>query len=103
MVSTSLFICLVSALTLVCAKPAPRDLVVLNHLQNVPQGYVKNDATPPTTNLNLRVALVSNNMAGRKKALFDVSTLSSSLYGQYLTKAQVEIRSEEHTSELQSQ
>ena len=91
MISTSLFICLVSALTLVCAKPAPRDLVVLDHLQSVPQGFVKNGAAPPTTNLNLRIALVSNNMAGLEKALFDVSTPSSSLYGQHLTKAEVGI------------
>jgi len=88
MVATSLLICLVSVLKLACA--APRNLVVLERRQSVPEGFVKNAAAPPTTNLDLRIALVSKDMAGLEKALFDVSTPSSNLYGKHLTKTEVE-------------
>ena len=89
MVSTSVFISLISVLTLACAKPAPRNLVVLDSLKSVPSGFVKNGAAPAATTLNLRIALVPNNMPGLEKALYDVSTPSSALYGQHLTKAEV--------------
>jgi tripeptidyl-peptidase I len=91
MVAISVFISLVSVLTLACAKPAPRDLVVLERRESVPQGFVGNGAAPSTTTLNLRIALVSSNIAGLEKALYDVSTPSSDLYGQHLTKEEVKI------------
>lgn len=90
MVAASVFIYLVSVLTLAYAKPAPRNLVVVHERhETVPEGFVKNGAPPPTTNLNLRIALVSSDMAGLEKALYDVSTPSSALYGQHLTKEEV--------------
>ena len=76
---------LASVLTLACAKPTP-----LDRRESVPEGFVENGPASAATILDLRIALVSNNMAGLEKALFDVSTPSSSLYGQHLTKAQVE-------------
>ena len=89
MVATFLFMSLVSLLTFACANPALRDLVVLERRENAPDGFVKNGAAPAATTLNLRIALVSNDMAGLEKALYDVSTPSSALYGQYLTKEEV--------------
>ncbi|THU80130.1 family S53 protease [Dendrothele bispora CBS 962.96] len=41
------------------------------------------------TNLNLRIALTQQDMTGLEKALFDVSTPSSALYGQHLSLDQV--------------
>ena len=90
MVATSIFTCLVSALTLAYAKPTPRNSGVLEGRENVPKGFVKTGAAPAATTLNLRIALVPNNMPGLEKALYDVSTPSSALYGQHLTKAEVE-------------
>ncbi|KAF8531378.1 subtilisin-like protein [Gautieria morchelliformis] len=87
---TSLLLSLVSVLALACAKPTPHNLVVHERREAVPEGFVSNGAAPPTTNLDLRIALVSNNLAGLEAALYDVSTPSSSLYGQHLSKEEVE-------------
>ncbi|KAF8488528.1 family S53 protease [Gautieria morchelliformis] len=90
MVATSLFLSLVSALTLACAKPTAHNLRVHERRESVPEGFVSHGAAPAATTLDLRIALVSNNMPGLEKALFDVSTPSSSLYGQHLSKEEVE-------------
>jgi len=90
MVATSLLLSLASAVTLACAKPAPHPLVVHERREAVPKGFVSNGAASGSTPLTLRIALVSNDMAGLEKALYDVSTPSSDLYGQHLSKEEVE-------------
>ena len=89
MVASSLFLSLVSIACLACAQPTPRNLVVHERRESIPQGFVLNSAAPADEVLNLRMALVSNNMAGLEKALYDVSTPSSDLYGQHLSKEEV--------------
>jgi tripeptidyl-peptidase I len=89
MVASSLFFSLLSVVLLACAKPTPHNLVVHERRESIPQGFVHNSAAPQDEILNLRVALVSNNMPGLEKSLFDVSTPSSTLYGQHLSKEEV--------------
>lgn len=82
-------ICLLSVLsfvTLVCATPAYRDFVLHERRDTIPKGFVQNGAAPKTSILNLRIALTSKDLPGLEKALYDVSTPSSALYGQHLTK-----------------
>jgi tripeptidyl-peptidase-1 len=91
MVATGLL--LASLVTLVCANPVARNLVVHERRDSAPQGFVHNGPAAESTSLNLRIALVSNDMASLEKALFDVSTPSSALYGQHLSKEEVRPRS----------
>ncbi|GJJ09773.1 hypothetical protein Clacol_003997 [Clathrus columnatus] len=73
------------------AKPTPRStLVVHERRDNVPKGFVMNGPAPDSTTLTLRMALASNNLPGLETALFDVSTPGNKLYGQHLTKEEVE-------------
>jgi tripeptidyl-peptidase I len=88
-VASSLFLSLVSVVSLACAKPTPVNLVVHERRDSIPQGFVRNSAAPQGEMLNLRMALVSNNIPGLEKALFDVSTPSSDMYGQHLSKEEV--------------
>ncbi|TFK49384.1 subtilisin-like protein [Heliocybe sulcata] len=79
-----------SLVALACASPATRNLVLHESRDGVPDGYVKSGSASPDANLKLRIALVQGDMAGLEKALYDVSTPSSSLYGQHLSKQEVE-------------
>ncbi|KAI0769638.1 family S53 protease [Trametes elegans] len=58
--------------------------------EDVPDGFVHSGSAPQDTVLNLRLALVQSDPAGLEKALLDVSTPSSDLYGQHLSKEEVE-------------
>ncbi|KAH9855486.1 family S53 protease [Lenzites betulinus] len=59
-------------------------------LANIPLAFEAVGPAPPDTMLNLRMALVQGNISALEKALMDVSTPDSPLYGQHLTKEQVE-------------
>ncbi|KAJ6585599.1 family S53 protease [Mycena capillaripes] len=87
MSATSLF--LASILTLAAAGPAAfQTFVVQESLSSAPQGFVKVGAAPDSTVVNLRIALASSDIPGLEKALLDVSTPSSSNYGNHLSKAE---------------
>lgn len=60
---------------------------------SVPSAFEHVGAAPSDAMLNLRVALVQNDMAGLEKALMDVSDPASPLKGQFLTKEEVRHRS----------
>ncbi|KIJ29336.1 hypothetical protein M422DRAFT_188615 [Sphaerobolus stellatus SS14] len=81
---------LVSLLGVVLASPTYRDFVLHERRDTVPRGFVHNGPAAANQTITLRIALNSNNLAGLEKALFDVSTPSSALYGQHLTKEEVE-------------
>ncbi|GJJ09796.1 hypothetical protein Clacol_004020 [Clathrus columnatus] len=49
-----------------------------------------NGPAPGSTTLTLRMALASNDLPGLETALYDVSTPGNKLYGQHLTKEEVE-------------
>lgn len=83
------FLLLASFVAAVSANPVFRNLVVHEQRQGVPDGFVTTGSAPSDQVLNLRIALVQSDMAGLEKALFDVSTPDSPLYGQHLTKEQV--------------
>ena len=70
-------------------KPVARNLQVHELRTQVPPAFSLVGAASPDTVLNLRIALVSSDMAGLEKALMDVSTPSSALYGQHLSKEEV--------------
>lgn len=57
--------------------------------KDIPQGFVLSGPAPGDTTLPFRVALASGDLDGLENALYDVSTPSSSLYGQFLTQAEV--------------
>ncbi|ETW85061.1 serine protease S53 [Heterobasidion irregulare TC 32-1] len=68
----------------------------------IPRGFVKTAAAPASQMLNLRLALVQSDPQGLEDALYAVSTPSSALYGQFLTKEEVEafVAPKEETVEL---
>ena len=79
-----------SLATLVCATPLGRNnLVVFEKLDSAPDGFVHNGPASDSTDLVLDIAMVSSNMDGLEKALYNVSTPSSELYGQHLSKEEV--------------
>ncbi|OSC98853.1 family S53 protease [Trametes coccinea BRFM310] len=71
-------------------KPMARSMQVHDSRQTVPPSFQLVGPAPPDTMLNLRLALVRGNMSGLETVLMDVSTPSSPLYGQHLTKEEVE-------------
>jgi tripeptidyl-peptidase-1 len=89
MVATGLFISLVSVFTLTHASAAGRKLVLHESNELVPNGFVHNGPASPNTLLTLRVSLVSNDLPGLEKALYNVSTPDSAFYGRHLTKEEV--------------
>jgi tripeptidyl-peptidase-1 len=88
MSATSLF--LASILSLAAAGPAAfQTFIVQESLASAPQGFAKVGLAADTTTINLRIALASSDIPGLEKTLLDVSTPSSSNYGNHLSKAEV--------------
>ncbi|KAF9009886.1 family S53 protease-like protein [Cyathus striatus] len=73
-----------------CANPVFRSMVQHEQRETIPDGFVKTSAAPADKVLNLRIALTQSDMAGLEKALMDVSTPGNALYGQHLSKEEVE-------------
>jgi len=80
---------LVSVFGIVLASPTYRDFIVHERRDVAPKGFVHNGPAAATEMLNLRIALKSNDLPGLEKALMDVSTPSSALWRQFLTKEEV--------------
>ncbi|KAJ7490986.1 subtilisin-like protein [Mycena latifolia] len=78
-----------SLLALVSAKPTG-NLVVHDRRATPPSGFVHSGAAPAEKTLNLRINLVQNDLAGLERALNAASFPDSALYGQWLTKEEVE-------------
>jgi hypothetical protein len=88
MSATSLF--LASLISLAAAGPAAfQTFVVQESLTSAPQGFTKVGLAADSTPINLRIALASSDIPGLEKTLLDVSTPSSSNYGNHLSKAEV--------------
>lgn len=82
----------VSLLALAYGKPTvPANLVVHDRRAAAPAGFVHSGAAPADKTLNLRINLVQNDIAGLESALYAASTPDSALYGQWLTKEEVNI------------
>ncbi|KAF8530031.1 subtilisin-like protein [Hysterangium stoloniferum] len=79
-----------SLIALASCNPVVQNLILHEKVDAPPAGFVHNGPASDSTTLNLRIALVSSNIPGLEKALFDVSTPDSALYGQHLTKEEVE-------------
>ena len=86
MVATCLLISFASVFVLSQASPTHYELVRHELIDTVPSGFIQNGLASNDLLLPLRMALVSNNLAGLEKVLYSVSTPGSDLYGQYLTK-----------------
>jgi tripeptidyl-peptidase-1 len=82
------FFLFISFVVVVCAT-AHSDFVLHERRDALPKGFVNRGPAAKDSTLNLRIALTSNNLAGLEKALYDVSTPSSALYGQHLSKDEV--------------
>ncbi|THH10648.1 hypothetical protein EW146_g8306 [Bondarzewia mesenterica] len=81
---------LTSILALVGATPFVREMRLHEKRDGVPRGFVEKAAAPPGQMLTIRLALVQSDPKGLEDALYAVSTPSSDLYGQFLTKQEVE-------------
>ncbi|PSR73915.1 hypothetical protein PHLCEN_2v10273 [Hermanssonia centrifuga] len=89
MVASTFF--LVSLFALALGNPLSRRTMQLHESRDeVPEGFVQQGAAPSDTMLKMRIALTQNNIGGLQEALMDVSTPSSALYGQHLSKEEVE-------------
>ncbi|EIW62968.1 family S53 protease [Trametes versicolor FP-101664 SS1] len=84
--STLLVVCLAAV---AYGKPMARSMQVHETRESVPSAFQRVSAAPSDATLNLRIALVQNDMAGLEKALMDVSDPASPLKGQFLTKEEV--------------
>ncbi|OBZ67218.1 Tripeptidyl-peptidase sed3 [Grifola frondosa] len=71
-------------------KPMSRSMQMHEARETIPEGFTLSGPAPSETTLNMRLALVQSDPAGLEKALYDVSIPSSALYGQHLTKEEVE-------------
>ncbi|KAJ7700742.1 subtilisin-like protein [Mycena rosella] len=78
-----------SLLALAYAKPTG-NLVLHDRRTAAPAGFVRSGAAPAAKTLNLRINLVQNNLAGLESALNAASFPDSPLYGQWLSKEEVE-------------
>ena len=83
------FLLFASLIVTVSANPVFRDFVVHERRQSAPNGFASKGSAPANQMLNLRIALVQSDTGGLVKALYDVSTPDSPLYGKHLTKEQV--------------
>ncbi|OCH90805.1 family S53 protease [Obba rivulosa] len=84
MVAAGIFVA--SLLTLACGKPVSRLMQRHDVRSDVPSGFVQGGPASPDTMLKMRLALVQSDPDGLVKALYDVSTPGSALYGQHLTR-----------------
>ena len=80
---------LASLLSGAFASPTFSNLVVHESISDAPDGFSKVGSARAGQMLNLRIALVNSDIAGLEDKLFAVSTPSSALYGQHLTKEEV--------------
>ncbi|KAF8575000.1 family S53 protease [Ramaria rubella] len=76
--------------TLGCTNPIANNLILHEQITIAPLGYTLTGPAVDTTSINLRIALASNDVPGLEKALYDVSTPGNDLYGQHLSKEEVE-------------
>ncbi|KAL7281195.1 hypothetical protein ACG7TL_004503 [Trametes sanguinea] len=81
---------LAACFALAQCTPARRAMRTLESRAAPPSGFVHSGPASSSTVLHLRMALVSNDIAGLEEALYSVSTPSSPRYGQHLTKQEVE-------------
>lgn len=87
------FLALAWLVSAACANPLLRDFMMLHEKrEQAPQGFSSNGPASADTILDLRIAMVPNNIAGLEEQLMAVSTPSSASYGQHLTREEVAFR-----------
>ncbi|KDR71935.1 hypothetical protein GALMADRAFT_74434 [Galerina marginata CBS 339.88] len=64
--------------------------IVHDQRSSAPDGFIQQGVPPQDQTIKLRVALHQNNIAGLEDALMAVSTPGNQLYGQHLSKEEVE-------------
>ena len=82
-------ICIASLCTLALCKPLARSLQLQESRAAAPAGFSLAGSAESTTVLDLRLGLVSSNVDGLIETLYDVSTPSSSNYGQHISRPEV--------------
>ncbi|KAJ7582371.1 family S53 protease-like protein [Mycena floridula] len=71
------------------ATPTRRATTVHELRQSVPKAFANKGPASPDTTVDLRIGLTPSDRTGLIKALYDVSTPGSCLYGQHLSAGQV--------------
>ena len=66
-------------------------MVVQDSRSEIPQGFVASGPVSPDQMINLRIAMVSSDMAGLEERLYAVSTPGSDEYGNHLSKEDVSL------------
>ena len=84
------FLVFASFVAVASASPLFRNFVLHEQRSGAPEGFFKVGAAPTDKVLNLRLALENSDMAGLEKMLYAVSTPGSELYGQHLSKEEVD-------------
>lgn len=82
---------LASFLSVAFGSPLARNLQVHESRDSLPSGFALAGPAAADTTLNLRIALVQNNIDGLIDSLYDVSTPSSQNWRQHLSKSEVRI------------
>jgi tripeptidyl-peptidase-1 len=83
---------LASLLAVASASPTPRsNMIVRANKSAPPPGFAFDRVAQPDQTIPLRIALVSKDLAGLEKVVYDVSTPGSASYGKHLSKEQVSV------------
>ena len=83
------FLSIISAALLVSGSPAGlKPQMAVHEQRTAPPGFAR-VGKPSTGTIDLRIALVPQDIDGLEKALFDVSTPGNALYGQHLSLDEV--------------
>ncbi|KDR73332.1 hypothetical protein GALMADRAFT_72684 [Galerina marginata CBS 339.88] len=86
----SRFLYLAALVATALASPSFLSMVVHDSRPGAPDGFVQQGAASTDQTIKLRIALHQTNIAGLQDALMAVSTPGNTLYGQHLTKEEVE-------------
>lgn len=91
MVSSISRLVLVASLIVSSSALGVQDKFVREARQTIPHGFLRAGVTIPSTQLDLKIAVKSSNLAGLHARLSDVSDPASTLYGQHLTREEASI------------
>ncbi|KAF8891614.1 family S53 protease-like protein [Gymnopilus junonius] len=86
----SRFLFLTALVATAIASPSFLNMVVHDQRSTAPDGFSRTATPPAEQTIKLRLGLHQNDIAGLEDALMAVSTPGNALYGQHLTKEQVE-------------
>lgn len=91
MISSFKYLYVSVLIAVVSATPVFRELVLHEQrTDGAPEGFVKTGAAPADQTITLRLALANSDVSGLEEKLFAVSNPDSALYGQHLSREEVD-------------